>query len=382
MNQEIYKRSVSFRDAKKNRFTIDFKVSKCEYRKRNRQTLEMFDEHFEVSVCGEGAGSMGQCDSYIKPRTTTQKELLGFWNKYHLCGCRAGTISQDEYLSSEQYKEDYEIFVRIFSGYNEKFRENFDTTTENILYKVFDVKAEHIPTLRTVIFKYLGGNPIRYILGIPPYRSGKDKNDLYVKYLFLAIRGIYKDRGYEYGHEWLYDPVPENVCQIIDEICHRIEKEEEELSESLEPLFNMGAEDFEATPEVIDRVVELRDCDEEEAKRFIALGMHLGCTFGDLNDTFKEVDYDEQLYSANGIEYYLGTENELTEVAENRVYGDNSDYDYLWREAVAAQKTEQSLQNWLRDVIMGNGWCDVLNGYDGKYEEYTVGNDIICVSRS
>ena len=34
--------------------------------------------------------------------------------------------------------------------------------------------------------------------------------------------------------------------------------------------------------------MDLRECDEDEAKRFVALGVHLGCTFGDLNDTFEE----------------------------------------------------------------------------------------------
>lgn len=379
MNQILYRRSVSFRDEKQNRFTIDFEVRKCKYQRRNRRTLETFDEYFEISVCGEGAGSMGQCNGHINPRTETQKELLDFWNKYHLCGNRAGTISQDAYLSSNQYKEDFENFIQIFSGYDEKFRKDFDTTSENILYNALHVQAEHIPTLRTVIAKYLDGNPIKYILGIPPYHSGHKMNDLYVQYLFLAIRGLYNDRGYEYGKEWLYDPVPENVCQIIDGMCDKIECEEVELTQSLIPLFDMGSEEFVPTSDVIDHVVELRDCDENEAKRFIALGMHLGCTFGDLNETFSISDVEQQLYIANGVEYYIGTEDELTEIAEKSVFDGN--YDDLWREAVAAQKTEQSLKDWLNDVIMSNGWCDILNRYDGKYEEYTVGGDVICVSR-
>lgn len=380
MNQILYCRSVSFRDENKNRFTVDFEVRKCECQKRNRRTLEMFDEHFEISVCGEGAGSMGQCDGHIKPRTETQKELLEFWEKYHLCGVRAGTVTQEEYLLSKHYEEDYKCFINLFAGYDDNFRKDFDTTSENILYKAFNVEVRYIPTLRTVIAKYLGGNPIKYILGIPPYRSGCDMNDLYVKYLFLAIRGLYNDRGYEYGKGWLFDPIPENVCQMIDGICDRIECEEAELTKSLTPLFDMGSEEFEPTPEVIEYVVKLRDCDEDEAKRFIALGMHLGYTFGDLNDTFKEVDDENQMYSVNGTEYYVGTEDELTEIAERYVY--DGDYDHLWREAVAARKTEQSLNDWLNDVIQCDGWCNILNKYDGKYEEYTIGDDNICVSRS
>ena len=44
--------------------------------------------------------------------------------------------------------------------------------------------------------------------------------------------------------------------------------------------------------------MELRDCGLTEAVRFIALGMELGYTFGDLNNTFEVVNDDDCLYRA------------------------------------------------------------------------------------
>ena len=46
------------------------------------------------------------------------------------------------------------------------------------------------------------------------------------------------------------------------------------------------------------------------------------------------------------------------------------------------EETELGLEDWLNDVLDNDGWCNILNHYDGKYEEYTVGKDIICVSRT
>lgn len=162
---------------------------------------------------------------------------------------------------------------------------------------------------------------------------------------------------------------------------NNVEEEETALTEELEAVFDMGEKGFVATEEIIQQVMDLRECDEDEAKRFVALGVHLGCTFGDLNDTFEECSYGEQLYCANGIDYYIGTEDELTNIASDRVHNDD-EYAYLWREAVAAQRTTDSLSDWLNSIISEDGWCSVLNSWDGRYEEYKIAEEYICVCRS
>lgn len=161
-----------------------------------------------------------------------------------------------------------------------------------------------------MIEKYTKNNPVEYILGLDHKRLKHDINDFYVKCIFLAIRGLYIDRGYKYGSDWLYYPMPEDICKRIDALCEMLQNEEKELSQSLAVPgdFNMGG-NFKATKDIIEKVMEMRNCDEEEAKRFVALGIHLQLTFGDLDDTFQL--NDDCLYEANGTEYYIGTEKRV-----------------------------------------------------------------------
>ena len=332
-NDIIFKRSVQFRDQNKNSWTVDFEVYKEESTRINRETLQKFKQSFSVSVCGAGGMSAGQCYDHINPRTEGQKKLLEFWNKYHLGGMSGGTVRQDEYLNGEQYVNDYNYFVELFKTYNEHYREQFDDISFQILVKNFNISDAAIIQVRNVLYEKMRNNPIQYILGLSNkyFHTSSDYN---VKCFFLAIKGLYVDNGYKYGNGWLYSPLPDNIEEIINNICDLVEEEETALTEELEAVFDMGKEGFIATKEIIQQVMDLRECDEDEAKRFVALGVHLGCTFGDLNDTFEECSYGEQLYCANGIDYYIGTEDELTNIANDIVYKDD-EYAYLWRESVA-----------------------------------------------
>lgn len=380
MKNKIYSRSVTIRDNNMNRWAIEFEVRETgPCTRRNVDTFEEFEECFEVSVHGEGGFCCGQCYDSIAPRTSGQKELLDFWTKYHLCGMKSGTRAQEEYLNGEQYKKDFDGFVNLFSGYDENFRKQFDSTSFNIMCKFYQVQPKHMAVLRNVIAKYTNNNPIEYILGLDPKRIKNNSNNLWVKYIFLAIRGLYIDKGYKYGTDWLYIPIPKDICKRIDNLCEVLQNEEKELSQNLAVPndFDMAG-DFEATKDTIEKVMEMRECEEEEAKRFVALGIHLQLTFSDLNDTFQS--NGDCLYEANGTEYYIGTDDELEQIASDRVYNDD-EYEYFWREAVAAKKTTDSLKDWLKSVI-DDGWCNILNSWDGKYGEYNIDGEYICVSRT
>lgn len=179
------------------------------------------------------------------------------------------------------------------------------------------------------------------------------------------------------GHQHL----PDNFRDIFNELCNRIEADEAKYTAQLPQVFNMGEEGFEPTEETVQQVMQLRYCDEDEARRFIALGMFLGCTFGDLDETFDaDEDWPNQ-YSAFGTEYLIGTEEDLADAARNYLFEEGG-YDDLWREAVQARQTELGLKDWLNEVLDNDGWCSILNTYDGKYEEYTIGKSEICVSRT
>ena len=218
---------------------------------------------------------LGNATIHIIPRTEGQKKLLEFWNKYHLGGMSGGTIRQDEYLNGEQYVNDYNYFVELFKTYNEHYREQFDDISFQILVKNFNISDAAIIQVRNVLYEKMRNNPIQYILGLSNkyFHTSSDYN---VKCFFLAIKGLYVDNGYKYGNGWLYSPLPDNIEEIINNICDLVEEEETALTEELEAVFDMGKEGFIATKEIIWQVMDLRECDEDEAKRFVALGSTFG----------------------------------------------------------------------------------------------------------
>lgn len=178
-----------------------------------------------------------------------------------------------------------------------------------------------------------------------------------------------------------HESLPDNFKALFNALCDKIEADEKEYTDKLPQVFNMGDDKFEPTEETVLQVMELRYCDEDEARRFIALGMFLGCTFGDLDESFEaDANWPNQ-YSAFGAEYLVGTDEELNDAARHYLF-DEGGYDDLWREAVRSECTELGLKDWLNEVIDNDGWCPIMNTYNGKYEEYTIGNSTICVSRT
>ena len=166
MRDIIFKRSVQFRDENKNSWTVEFEVYKENSTRRNRETLQEFNQGFSVSVCGSGGMCAGQCDDHIIPRTEGQTKLLEFWKKCHLGGMSGGTVRQDEYLNSEQYVNDYNYFVELFKTYNEHYREQFDSISFQIIVKNFNISNVALVQVRNVIYEKMGNNPIKYILGL------------------------------------------------------------------------------------------------------------------------------------------------------------------------------------------------------------------------
>lgn len=374
MNGNINKkRTVIFRDADKNRCEIEIELRSTEKKVRSAETLEMVQCEYVVSVHGNCAGCCGQCYDSIKPRTDGQKRLLDFWHKYHLKNLLHGTTRQTDYLESEQYKKDYAKFVESFSEYGSMGLRS-DIVTMNLkMADLYNLNTVQLSEVMGVVDEKMNGNQFEYIIQ-DNYSRGS--NDYYVQLFFLTMHGLRVDRGYEYGTGFLYLPLPDNIEEIINDICSQIEREEAELTKSLNPVFFMD-DCFAATCDYVEKVMELRDCDEVEAKRFIALGMHLGYSFGDLNDTFDECSRSGCIYSANGGEYYVGTEDELEKVASDYVH-ESSDYEYLWRESVHSGNTTLGLEEFLDEVI-DDGFAVILNHYDGTSESYLVEGEWIAV---
>jgi hypothetical protein len=378
------KRRVNLRDADKKLWTVTIEVRAQECTVRHRETLEKYVEHAEIAVSADGGGCSGQCRKHIRPRTDGQRQLLAFWEHYHLNGCVPGTEAQMAYLRSELYQVDYQRFVALFEAYDDAHRQTFDAVSLSMLINAYDL-LDTLAEVRSFMDGNMGGNPVRYILGVrrPWYYMDMPHNreDFCVQCFFLAIRGLYVDGDYRYGSASLYLPVPEGVADTINALVNLIEEEEDALTEALNARFDMGDNEFRATQEVVDEVMQLRACDEEVAKHFIALGMYLGCTFGDLNDDFDDKEYKDRQYEVWHRSYYIGTDDELERIARWQMRNDDT-YRELWAEAAKSGNTNDGLRDWIDDVLRMDGWASVLGRYDGKYEYFDVAGEEICVCRN
>lgn len=361
----ILERDVQLRDADMVTYKVRFDVSEVDEEHVNMRTLETFHENLQVYIRVIDSGF-----SDIKPRTHAQERLILLDKQLHSIAMSPGTVKQNEYLASAQYTNEYQSFIDAFSKYSSQFNEKLCELLIDVLMEHFKIDTVAAMRMKDIADEYMDGNPFNYICG-STYKKKKDTSDLYVKYFFLAKNDLYIDRAYIYGHKWLFDKVPEDIVEKINGICNDIEKDEEELTEKLVAVFDMGDDDFEATEEIVQKVMELRDCDKDEAERFIALGMELECTFGDLNATFEEESSSEHIYVANGHRYHVGTDSELESVASDRVHND-PEYEYFWREAVAAKSTTDGLEKWLDNIISIDGWVSILNHYDGCSHSHEV----------
>ena len=143
---------------------------------------------------------------------------------------------------------------------------------------------------------------------------------------------------------------------------------------------NMGAEDFVPSRDIIEFVMDLRGCDEDEAKAFIALGMSLHLSVAELNSNFTVYDSDCCYYKAAGRSYYIGTE-EMLKDALRAVMDENEDhYKWCWVEAVQAKRTELGFEDWFEEVIKNPQ--NELDAWDGCGDYQTIEDDEYCICRA
>ena len=366
MESKIYSRTVEFRDLNKNTCTVNINIEHhSEDYRRNYENLEgLRDGYDELSMSGECGGSRGQVEDDIFPRTQYQTELLNIWEEYHLNGMQAGTKKQMEFIYNEGAKDKivWKNLVKANDGKRMKILDFLQILVKN-LDNVDKISVTSLSQAYAFVFKNNLEN--KELISLSEYE---------IDAILMVIRGIFFDESYAYGSGWLVCLLPDDIVSRIDAICDAIETEEEEYAEQLEAVFDMGSEDFKPTREIVDQVMELRGCDEEEATFFLCLGMHLECTFGDLNDTFQVESYENHLYSANGIYYYIGESETLNRIAIEMLMDERD----MWVEAVK-NGIDDGLKEWAEDIIRWDGFESVLSTYDGSYTEHEIlGNYIFC----
>lgn len=176
------------------------------------------------------------------------------------------------------------------------------------------------------------------------------------------------DRGYIYGHGWLYRSFDEAE---LDRIVKAVEQEEaDRLAAKSEQYEDIGIWD----DDDLDRlwgIIEERLPDAESPRAVIALLRHTDTPLADI-DTIE--CHGNCCYSVGGTWYYCGTRYQLEDIADDLVTRDE------WVAAVDDNCTDMSFYDWKQEVIdmeLGN----VLNSYNGEISEYNVGGDDFLVCR-
>lgn len=337
-------RKIIFIDANDIKVTLEISVG---IRDTDRKILnwEDFsvvpkDKKKRLSAICDMIGSYSQAIDEINPRTDNQRELIELLEEYNLNDMRLGTKAQTEYLKSNKYKEDFRELNSKESSLDPKYRYLFDL--------------------------YAG------VLKNP------DMNDLVYRRLLLERNNLYLDRGYKYGSSWLCNVLPDNIEETINTLCDNIEREEKErrnfiikeLNEGKDgdkiKDFRMSQDDsYEQDKEHLGVVMEAMDLDKDHAMRFVALGKALGEYFMDMLYNFEEVDGGQCLYEYRGHRYYIGTEEELYDVAREVVEND-PEMKYFWKQAVEAGSTEESFVDWRSSIVEVDGFEMILDHYNGR----------------
>jgi len=391
--------------------------------------LEVPEDSPVLSICGSYGSGGGQCDGHIAPRTSGQRQLLQLWEEYHLNDVCAGTKRQTEYLRSEgKVKIESLKNALIDVGYEEYISGMIENNLSEMpdyraytklrsMAKGTGIKVERsngkydyfrVGDEKNIKDRWVAGLKDQWLkdnyrrlsafdgMKIADVRKFAEKYDDYTgKYrdsscyelqkIALTAAGLYADRGYLYGHGWLMKALPPTIERDIEELCLLLEQEEAErvaaLAEDEESVedFEMTTDDSREEDENhIAIIMEELDIDEDEAIRFVALAKVIDESFLSLKEGWEVEDENEQRYSFGGTEYYIGTEDELTDVAKDMIDND-PEYEYFWKEAVAAGRTTDGLEDWKESIVDVDGFAHTLDRWDGHGTGVWVLNQGITV---
>ena len=158
--------------------------------------------------------------------------------------------------------------------------------------------------------------------------------------------------GYKYGTAWLKEELPGDIRERVTKICADIETIEKEEADALPKISWEDIED--------DRIVALgrflNDISPAEAKEDIS-------------------DEGGNTYCYAGTDYLVLTGEEADEKCRECLVDDPE----LWKQAVQAGSTTQSLEEWADDVISMDGRGSILNHWDGEEGEIEVNGTVYYI---
>jgi hypothetical protein len=176
---------------------------------------------------------------------------------------------------------------------------------------------------------------------------------------FLKKKRLYtvilkNGKKYEYGSAWLYRDLPKNLEKELKILIGIIKSEEEELkNKKIKESKIKSFEDF-------------------EDDKIIALAKSLEIT----PQEAEEITNEGNIYSYQGREYFVGTEEETRDEAKEYLVDSE-----MWEEAVKSGRTEKGKKDWIEEVIDTDGYGSTLNSYDGSEDTQEVNKTTYYVIR-
>lgn len=286
--------------------------------------------------------------SEIVPDTDLQEELVEFARSGKFDDIKAGTKSQMEYLHSESYKNDYQKVLDFTKLERADFLE---AIAQKFNVSVSDVEAAEDDALHFISQADIRGYITKYGL-----------EDYCIERFFLNLVSLNPDMGYIFGTEWLLQKIDNKDVERVIEVAKLVEIEqlEQEIDE--------------------DEVRETFDEADTDGYRddVVNAAKALAIAFGKrLSDVLDELEEPRSgcLFTYGGNDYYIGTEDNITDEAMEYLTQDP----FIWKECVANDGTQLGLEDWAKEVIDLDGFDSILNGYDGTCKEYEIDGETIYV---
>lgn len=404
----IFRKQFKFTDADNNVTEIEVKVEQVTDSKRKSYIdLSPMPNYMRLFITGENCNGGGQIYGSINPKNGYQSQFKHFWKRYHLNDLQSGSNRQMNYLES-QYEEDWKTMYDAVKEFVNK--NNIDVSS----LKYFDDSDEILELQRKLQDELngIGIDSYKFLQELYDARSNYSQikydlksqleyllnqynfTDLYMKDAFLSSRGLLFDEKcnhYKYGTDWLVKEFNfEELKRLIDAIIDEENKCKKEKRQELIERYNNNDDDEkdedesdeeEELPDVnkdsqelLDLVMSECNCDRWDAIRVIAL---LRSENIDIDELWN-IDVDRGVISYGNTEYYVDTYSNLRQIAIDYL----TDKRDLWVEAVKSGSTDDSLKDWVEDVVDCDGIGNILNHWDGKEDyEWVFDEEIYIVRR-
>ena len=353
--------------------------------------IELNEKNFSMS--GETGNGCGQCQDSIQT-TPNQQKLIDIWNSYHLNDMNAGTIKQEK-LINEQLKKhkisyEYDKALKILDYTSPDLKtldtlelEEINKERNKIKSRIIELKNDKLKIIeekeeikkqksdgwfiiKHLDIKYFFHNITQLASFVKKELAKKDIEiqEFQEQFKIVAFKTMLYDKHpetgepYQYGTSWLKRELPKDLWEQVETICKEIETDELERKNK----YKGGS---------------WKDLDPKTQ----ALGKFLKMTPKEAEENIEETKEDHE-YTAEGIDYIVGTDSEVEEYCIDYLTNDTELYSMWVQDQIKQGNASgiKNIDNWADYVIRSNGYGQVLNRWDGS-EHYDSDLEIYVIRR-